>query len=156
MSKHTPTPWKEGTRGPNNCPVIGNEQGLMVCMVNTGVNFQNEADANAAHIVLCVNSHDALVKALEAYQKAYAMPTYGDASDFAWPKITMRVPGEHAWGYECEKHGLGYSSGCICCRDDFNRHAKNKDQQECNKRDDALREASRLAKTALAAAGAPQ
>lgn len=99
---------------------------------------------------------DELIQALKAYELASAMPTHGDHSGFIWPKSTLRVPGKREWGYICEKHGLGYSGVCICCQDDFKSNKEELDWQARNKRDEALREASRLLNSALAAAGALQ
>jgi hypothetical protein len=63
-AKHTPTPWQEGTRGPNNCPIIGHK-GLMIAMLTNGIDFQETTDANAEFIIRAVNGHDALVLALK-------------------------------------------------------------------------------------------
>ena len=62
-TKHTPTPWHEGTRGPNNMPCIG-ARSILLAHVCTGIDFQEQADANAALIVRAVNSHEPLVTAL--------------------------------------------------------------------------------------------
>lgn len=59
-TQHTPAPWREGTRGPNNCPIIG-ARGLMIAMLTTGIDFQDEADANASFIVRACNNHDQLI-----------------------------------------------------------------------------------------------
>jgi hypothetical protein len=43
-------PWKQGTRGPNGCPIIGNAKGTMVCMLAHSANHrdqQEEAETNA-------------------------------------------------------------------------------------------------------------
>jgi len=61
---HTPTPWHEATRGPNNMPVIG-AKGMMLAHVCTGDEFQSEADANAEFILRACNSHDQVVTALK-------------------------------------------------------------------------------------------
>jgi hypothetical protein len=80
-AKHTPTPWSTGIYG----RISGDHQHLgmhgAVCTFvatckdpDIGQDRQNwenretwapKAEANAAHIVRCVNSHDALVAALE-------------------------------------------------------------------------------------------
>ena len=103
--------------------------------------------------------HDAnveLIEALKANQIAEAMPIYGDISDFVWPKSEMRKPGDTAWGWICEKHGLGYQSGCVCCREDFDNYRKRKDQDARYERDKALREASEKARKALEKHGETQ
>ena len=93
-----------------------------------------------------------LVEALQAYDQALAMPTYGDYSGFVWPKIEMRKPGDTAWGWICEKHGLGYQGGCICCRDDMDKFRDQKDREARYARDDALRAARNKASAVLAKA----
>lgn len=50
-------------RGPNNMPTIG-AKGLLLAHVCTGIDFQAQADANAALIVKAVNSHFQLLTAL--------------------------------------------------------------------------------------------
>jgi len=43
-------PWKQATRGPNGCPIIGNRNGIMVCMLAHSTNHSDqreEAEANA-------------------------------------------------------------------------------------------------------------
>lgn len=58
MNKHTPTPWNFEGRA-----VYSQTEGEDICIVDSG---NRKVDvANAAHIVRCVNSHEALVKALE-------------------------------------------------------------------------------------------
>lgn len=92
-----------------------------------------------------------LVEALQAQQNAQAMPVYGDYSDFVWPKVEMRTPGETAWGWICEKHGLGYTGACVCCDGEWKRHQDRKDREARNARDDALQAASNKARAALSA-----
>lgn len=65
MTEHTPTPWRADWRD------IYDSNGDKICTFSE-YNPQWEDDetfvrseANASHIVRCVNSHDALVKALE-------------------------------------------------------------------------------------------
>lgn len=93
-----------------------------------------------------------LLEALQAFLLAEEMSIYGDASDFVWPKIEMRKPGDTAWGWICEKHGLGYQGGCICCRDDFDAYQKGKDYSARCARDAALRDARAKARIAIAKA----
>jgi len=43
-------PWKQATRGPNGCPIIGNAKGVMVCMLAHSANHSDqreEAETNA-------------------------------------------------------------------------------------------------------------
>ena len=59
--KHSPTPWKQ------TCFLITSSTGSHVThtgMGNLPPSRSSESEANAAHIVKCVNSHDALVAAL--------------------------------------------------------------------------------------------
>lgn len=49
--KHTPGPWRQGARGPNGCPVVGTEHGLMVAMLaHSHHDHPEEAEANA-HLI---------------------------------------------------------------------------------------------------------
>lgn len=45
MSGHTPGPWRVGRGGPNLCPTVGTERGLMVAMVSHGEGHPTEANA---------------------------------------------------------------------------------------------------------------
>lgn len=69
MSEHTKTPW-EMTKQPGQFHFIISDSLLDDCRI--AACFQSEdityerAEANAAYIVQCVNSHEALVKALNA------------------------------------------------------------------------------------------
>lgn len=98
------------------------------------------------------DQRDELLAAAQAYLSAEAMTNYGDSSDFVWPKIEMRHPGQAAWGWICEKHGLGYQSGCIFCRDEFVRHGERKNREARYARDEALRAARDKARAAIAKA----
>lgn len=42
---HTPGPWRIGRSGPNECPTIGTDGGLMVAMVCHGVDHPTDANA---------------------------------------------------------------------------------------------------------------
>ena len=94
-----------------------------------------------------------LREALQAQQEAQAMPIYGNYEGFVWPKVEMRKEGEPSWGWICEKHGLGYQGGCICCSDDWKRHQDTKDREARYARDDALHAASNKARAALSSSG---
>jgi hypothetical protein len=93
-----------------------------------------------------------LLAVLQEYVAAEEMTKYGDTSDFVWPKIEMRKPGETAWGWVCEKHGLGYQSGCICCHDEYLAHKERKDSSARYARDDALHDACKKARAAISKA----
>ena len=96
-------------------------------------------------------SNKMALDALTAIQDAIGMATSGDSSDFVWPKSTMRHPGETAYGWICEKHGLGYQSGCICCAGDLMAYREQKDREARYAREDAIREASKKVRAAIAA-----
>ena len=96
-------------------------------------------------------SNKMALDALTAIQDAIGMATSGDSSDFVWPKSTMRHPGETAYGWICEKHGLGYQSGCICCAGDLMAYREQKDREARYTREDAIREASKKVRAAIAA-----
>lgn len=76
---HTPTPWVYDRMGKNTVSTtnISGESGRFVCA--TGGHSDNrlpdhglsENEANAAHIVKCVNAHDKLVEALRDVLTAY-------------------------------------------------------------------------------------
>ena len=96
-------------------------------------------------------SNKMALDALTAIQDAIGMATSGYSSDFVWPKSTMRHPGETAYGWICEKHGLGYQSGCICCAGDLMAYREQKDREARYAREDAIREASKKVRAAIAA-----
>ena len=77
-TKHTPTPWAQGTRPYEACLIFARVQGIrkehLVRIAQTllwnGSGNESEAIANAEFIVRACNSHDALLaaaKAAEAY-----------------------------------------------------------------------------------------
>lgn len=75
-TSHTATPWKIYTAlVGDNAPVIGAD-GKAICGMNSAEYLipAEEKIANAAFIVRAVNSHDALVGALEEAKQF--MPTY--------------------------------------------------------------------------------
>jgi hypothetical protein len=76
--KHTPTPWHVGSKVPN---YIYARDGLDIIAQCDSANESTRAEenANAAHIVRCVNAHDALIAALEG--AIIAMERMNDASD---------------------------------------------------------------------------
>jgi hypothetical protein len=74
MNKHTPTPWGVNAYG-EVCQDRGEFYGLRDRVEVTGFLLTEsagnpEAAANTAHIVRCVNSHDALVRIAELVQHA--------------------------------------------------------------------------------------
>jgi len=65
VSGFTPGPWKQATRGPNGCPIIGDGKGLMVAMITHSANEHDqsvEAEANA-HLIAAAPD---LLEALES------------------------------------------------------------------------------------------
>lgn len=75
--KHTPVPWTiEHTRQSAwiGTPKSGGKVDEIVCQIDTSSEYkpeaQERAEANAAHIVHCVNQHDNLVAALKTCQYA--------------------------------------------------------------------------------------
>lgn len=69
MNKHTPTPWALNTDDiPPTIYAEVNQHCIAILDDSSGAyKFDDVAtcEANAEHIVRCVNSHDALVKALQ-------------------------------------------------------------------------------------------
>lgn len=108
-----------------------------------------DGDQSRAANACLIASAPELLAALEAYESARAMSSYGDASDFEFPGQSMRKPGESAWGYICAKHGLGYQSGCICCSEEFSKHQAQKNRQAVQARNEALCAASDAARAAI-------
>jgi hypothetical protein len=148
-TKHTPGPWRVAPANlyPSGINIDSVSVNKYVCLV-AGNRDDEQGQADARLIAAAPE----LLEALQAHQTAQSMPVYGDHSDFVWPTSKMRVPGETAWGWICEKHGLGYQSGCICCADDFARHREAKDRNARYARDDALRAAGELGRAAIAKA----
>lgn len=95
MSKHTPTPWREygySDRSNMGAPILIHSESQAVKNSGTAIvsvygsensadlqKRADERDANARHIVHCVNHHDELVAALEAVQQAQRSGTYAEA-----------------------------------------------------------------------------
>ncbi|MCJ9700196.1 hypothetical protein [Bradyrhizobium sp. SHOUNA76] len=66
---HTPTTWKEN----GNAQIVTNspsEFEVADCITDDRINASGEQQANAAHIVKCVNAHDELVAANMAAERA--------------------------------------------------------------------------------------
>lgn len=85
MSAHTPTPWRIGHRknlvvASKNTASTVKRTSVAHCMFthsdspNKSLPGPDECEANAAHIIRCVNSHAALCAALEKIA-AYTKPT---------------------------------------------------------------------------------
>ncbi len=68
MSKHTPTPW-EATHHICGIQIRGNDEGCIVAEMIEHIYDERkepeEMEANAKHIVKCVNSHNDLVGLLD-------------------------------------------------------------------------------------------
>ena len=61
-AKHTPTPWKVTINQIENPHIIADKDGQIA---NTSFSAHANKEANAKHIVKCVNMHDELVSTLE-------------------------------------------------------------------------------------------
>lgn len=154
-AKFTPGPWSVWTS--NSYRRIGSDStGVEVCYGavqrdgHPDLGFSNGGFTGPDARLIAAAPE--LLEALQEYVLAEEMTTYGDASDFVWPKIEMCKPGETAWGWICEKHGLGYQGGCICCHDEYLAHKERKDSSARYARDDALRDARKKARAAIAKA----
>lgn len=66
MGKHTPTPWEVRMVTGFHTSIYGEKNKWILNAALQGMK-RDESEANAAHIVKCVNMHDELVKALEFY-----------------------------------------------------------------------------------------
>ena len=87
MSKHTPTPWHT-MHNKLESSICG--EGQFVARVDgSETQTREEGEANADHIVKCVNAHDELVAALRD------VLADSDAGNGETPK-TSRWPGAHA------------------------------------------------------------
>jgi hypothetical protein len=74
-TNHTPGPWRvtdaDGcTDGDDIKATILADSGRLICHIDR--DYRAPAEANAAHIVRCVNAHDELVAALRMIDKAQA------------------------------------------------------------------------------------
>jgi hypothetical protein len=154
-AQHTPGPWEidNETRPVEVCTIYGvpahGEDGQQFLYVRGAIGDWNATEETNLANARLIAAAPELLAALHAYQAAQAMPIYGDSSDFVGGNITMREPGNSAWGWICDKHGLGYQSGCICCDDDRKRHSERKDREARYARDDAFRAAYHIASPAI-------
>ena len=64
MSKHTPGPWSVGVPGPNGCPTIGTNYGLMTAMIAHSRNEPDQVEECNANANLIAAAPD-LLEALE-------------------------------------------------------------------------------------------
>ena len=58
MSKHSPTPWEYGLAGDGNYRIgVIKHNGIIVCeIIRQSIMAEGEPEANATHIVTCVNA----------------------------------------------------------------------------------------------------
>ena len=63
--QHTATPWAVDAVGPHQDDIINDETGFSIARMSWAGPNSAVSKANAAYIVRCVNSHEALVAALE-------------------------------------------------------------------------------------------
>lgn len=66
-SKFTPGPWRHSKGGPNGCPVVGTDRGLMVCMLSHSVNIPTHIEQAKANASLIAAAPD-LLQMLKAAQ----------------------------------------------------------------------------------------
>ena len=80
---HTPTPWKyrEGWECYQLCSANGMPIGLTDYPSDGRNIFREEAEANAAHIVRCINVHDQLVEALRLVDEKLGHKFNSELSD---------------------------------------------------------------------------
>ncbi len=78
-AKHTPGPWHIGMKP---CPMVYGPQGEQVVPINIMLDM-SEVTANAAHIVHCVNNHDALLQALKALVREIDLSKLNVRKDFS-------------------------------------------------------------------------
>lgn len=87
-TKHTPTPWKRGTSKYGSPFLIGREDTGFVVAECRNQHHSEEAEANAARIVACVNGCEGIadpsavkdmMEALKAWRYAYSECTGTDA-----------------------------------------------------------------------------
>lgn len=104
--KHTRLPWGKGVRGPNGCPVIGGANHVMVAMLAHSANIarqREEAEANEDLILLAVNTHFDLLRALKAQIRV------DEASD-AYYTHSANLDYEGDWDSELERLDLEFQS----------------------------------------------
>mgnify|MGYP000747659551 CR=1 FL=1 len=89
---HTPTPWKFAQESIDpEWAIVTDADGNIIANVNseTGpdipplVSTKMPRDANAAHIVHCVNNHDALLQALKALVREIDLSKLNVRKDFS-------------------------------------------------------------------------
>lgn len=70
-------PWKQATRGPNGCPIIGDRKGVMVCMLAHSANESRQketAEANANLIAAAPELLSALIEMRDWYADFTGLP----------------------------------------------------------------------------------
>lgn len=67
-------PWRQGKRGPNNCPIIGTEQGMMICMLAANTNEHPEYERYANLIATAPE----LLEAAQAVVERWDTPNWKD------------------------------------------------------------------------------
>lgn len=93
----------------------------------------NEAIKTLQHLE---RSNKELVKALNEYSMARAMPTVGDYAGIAWE--SPAGPIDPSWGGgDCKKHGRWYGR-CHSCKADWEDLMKQADRDATQARDKAL------------------
>ena len=86
MNKHTPGPWSVGVPGPNGCPTIGTNYGLMTAMIAHSRNEPDQIEVCNANANLIAAAPD-LLEALEIVKNA----TIDIDSSGSWGSIHVTV-----------------------------------------------------------------
>lgn len=83
--KHTPTPWVADENA------INDNIGVEIALITSDMRTWEEDDANAAHIVKCVNLHDELVDALKDAVSgiSYVRQKHGDLYGVGFDRVEM-------------------------------------------------------------------
>lgn len=86
---HTPTPWKINKQdtGMNDSGTI--EGGGIIIVPDVYGESKERADGNAAHIVRCVNNHDALLQALKTVIDVTTVYHRNDTTGRPWLKQAL-------------------------------------------------------------------
>lgn len=88
-----------------------------------------------------------LLEALKAYRTARSMPSYGNYAEIQWE--SKAGPVNPVWGGgDCAKHGRWYGR-CHCCEEEFRKLCERADRDAVHARDNALRSADEMARTAI-------
>jgi hypothetical protein len=65
MSDYENVKWEQGARGPNNCPIVGNGRGRMICMLGANADEYPEYEDHAQLITAAPELLDALLELVD-------------------------------------------------------------------------------------------